>query len=203
MNSLFKLGSSRFKQGFTLAELIVVIGIIGLLAGIILTSISQARANSRDKNQKSEIKQLQLALGLYREANGSYPIVAAGGGGDSCLDAVLTNGDVRTNSSTENANCPTKYIDEDEVAEEKITPYMRNVPNHLLSKASDCRYLYMTSVDGSAYKLVAENCAETGTIVAGEAFSRCPASKTLDSCDPDTVVYQKSFSIYSPGAEAW
>ena len=60
-------------KGFTLIELLVVIAIIGILASIILASLSTAQAKGRDARRISDIKQIQLALELYYDANGTYP----------------------------------------------------------------------------------------------------------------------------------
>lgn len=61
------------KNGFTLVEVIVVVGIISVLASIVLFSVSGARSNSRDKARISDLKQLELALALHLENVGSYP----------------------------------------------------------------------------------------------------------------------------------
>jgi prepilin-type N-terminal cleavage/methylation domain-containing protein len=65
---------SQKKKGFTLIELLVVITIIGLLASVVLASLSTARASARDAARVSTVKELQKALELYRNANGrNYP----------------------------------------------------------------------------------------------------------------------------------
>lgn len=62
------------RRGFTLIELLVVIAIIGILASIVLASLNSARRKSRDARRVADIKQLQLALELYFDANSSaYP----------------------------------------------------------------------------------------------------------------------------------
>lgn len=62
------------QRGFTLIELMVVIAIIGFLASTVLASLSSARSSARDAGRLSDIKQLQIALELYRNANnGLYP----------------------------------------------------------------------------------------------------------------------------------
>ena len=55
-------------------ELLVVIAIIGILASIILASLSTAQAKGRDARRISDIKQIQLALELYYDACGNYPV---------------------------------------------------------------------------------------------------------------------------------
>jgi len=62
------------KKGFTLIELLVVIAVIGLLATIVLVSLNTARQKARDARRLQEIRQLQLALDMYYDQNGTYPV---------------------------------------------------------------------------------------------------------------------------------
>lgn len=66
-------------RGFTLIELLVVIAIIGVLASIVLASLNSARRKSRDARRITDVKQIQLALELYFDAQGtpSYPTATA------------------------------------------------------------------------------------------------------------------------------
>lgn len=61
------------KRGFTLIELLVVIAIIGILSSVVLASLNSARKKGRDARRIADIKQLQLALELFYDANGTYP----------------------------------------------------------------------------------------------------------------------------------
>jgi prepilin-type N-terminal cleavage/methylation domain-containing protein len=61
------------KNGFTLIELLTVIAIIGILATIILTSLSTARAKGRDAKRISDLNNIKLALEEYYNDNGMYP----------------------------------------------------------------------------------------------------------------------------------
>jgi len=61
------------NKGFTLIELLVVISIISLLSTIVLASLNTARAKARDAATVQNIKQLTLAMELYKDDNGFYP----------------------------------------------------------------------------------------------------------------------------------
>lgn len=63
----------KFKKGFTLVELLVVISIISLLSSIVFSSLQDARSQARDTKRVQDIKQFKLALELHYQAEGSYP----------------------------------------------------------------------------------------------------------------------------------
>ena len=57
------------KNGFTLVELLVVIAIIGVLASVVLVSLSAARMKARDTRRKEDMHQLATAILLYKDTN--------------------------------------------------------------------------------------------------------------------------------------
>lgn len=61
------------RKGFTLIELLVVIAIISVLAGLLVANFVGVRQRGRDAQRKSELRQIQSALELYRSDNGTYP----------------------------------------------------------------------------------------------------------------------------------
>jgi general secretion pathway protein G len=63
------------SRGFTLIELLVVIAIIGMLSSVVLASLNNARKKGRDARRIADLKQMQLALELYYDANAGYPVL--------------------------------------------------------------------------------------------------------------------------------
>jgi type II secretion system protein G len=62
------------EKGFTLIELLVVIAIIGLLATVVMTSLSVSRARAEIAKVLTDYKTFSNALELYRQNNnGTYP----------------------------------------------------------------------------------------------------------------------------------
>ncbi|PIV10858.1 hypothetical protein COS50_03355 [Candidatus Roizmanbacteria bacterium CG03_land_8_20_14_0_80_35_26] len=55
------------KKGFTLIELLVVIAIIGMLSALLLPNFMGARERARDAQRKSDLKQIQKALEMYKQ----------------------------------------------------------------------------------------------------------------------------------------
>ena len=78
--------SQKIRLGFTLIELLVVISLIGLLAVMILASMSTARAKARDARRIEDMKQLTNALNLYYADKGTYPAVSGTEAG--CTPAI-------------------------------------------------------------------------------------------------------------------
>lgn len=61
------------QKGFTLVELLVVVAIIGILATLLTANFIGVRQRSRDAQRKSNLRQIQSALELYRSDQGVYP----------------------------------------------------------------------------------------------------------------------------------
>ena len=75
-----KLKTKNFKKGFTLIELLIVIAIIGVLATLLMANFIGIRQRARDAQRKSDVRQIQAALELYRSDNQAYPTIGSGDG---------------------------------------------------------------------------------------------------------------------------
>lgn len=64
----------RKHSGFTLIELLAVVAIIGILAALAAVSIANATKRARDAQRQRDVSNLKLALELYAQDNGTYPV---------------------------------------------------------------------------------------------------------------------------------
>ncbi len=75
----------RSTAGFTLVELLVVLAILGLLAGLVGPQVMKFLGSSKTKTAKLQIEDLAATLDLYRLEVGQYPRAENG------LSALVTN----------------------------------------------------------------------------------------------------------------
>jgi general secretion pathway protein G len=66
------------RGGFTLIELIVVIVVLGLLAGLVAPQIFGRVSEAKGVTARTQMELLSAALDGYRLDNGSYPTTAQG-----------------------------------------------------------------------------------------------------------------------------
>jgi general secretion pathway protein G len=71
------------QRGFTLIEIMVVVIILGLLAGLVLPRILGQEEKAKVEAAKVQIRSLESALSLFKLDNGFYPST------DQGLDALI------------------------------------------------------------------------------------------------------------------
>lgn len=107
---------NKHSKGFTLIELLVVIAIIGVLMAFLTVTYSAVRQRSRDAQRKSDLRQIQSALELYRADNDSYPSSTPTSPFASCAGQFLGTGSTppvymsKIPCDPQAANSPYKYI---------------------------------------------------------------------------------------------
>lgn len=147
MISKFKISKLELQldKGFTLIELLVVIAIIGILASLITANFIGVRQRARDTQRKSDLRQLQSALELYKSDVGNYPF-------------GFSNYSV-TNTSSCTTSSRVSFVSGN-------VTYMSKVPcDPLTSSGYDSGNYYYYSANGTAYTLAAclENSNDSDT----------------------------------------
>ncbi|SDX59544.1 competence type IV pilus major pilin ComGC [Eubacterium barkeri] len=82
-------GILKEKGGFTLAELVVVLAIIGLLAGIAVPVYSKALGAAQQKTDETNAAMVESAVQVYVADTGAMPGVTAASGTKEAFDEVV------------------------------------------------------------------------------------------------------------------
>ena len=188
---------NRPRRGFTLVEVVIVVGIVGLLSAIVLFSVQQARQNARDKTRKVDLKQLQLALELYREAVGRYP--------ENCDTGQAGVPSATTPRWASDApGGATDCIDGNDWIIGLAPTFIATLPSDPKPPNNNMRYWYGINLDGSEYKVIAFNTVETSQVSLGDEFFPRDAS----CANPNN--WGSSYAIWSDpvpgdgtGSECW
>jgi prepilin-type N-terminal cleavage/methylation domain-containing protein len=93
-----KLMSRTRSKGFTLVELLVVIGIIAILIAILLPALNKARQAAKTATCLSNVRQLALGAVMYWEASKGYSPYYNGGG--TPWDSTVSENDFRSPGSS-------------------------------------------------------------------------------------------------------
>jgi len=75
---MMQIGMRKTDNGFTLIELMVVIVILGILAGLIVPRIMGRPEEARRMKARVQMESIETALKLYKLDNGLYPTTEQG-----------------------------------------------------------------------------------------------------------------------------
>lgn len=160
---------SKNKKGFTLIELLIVIAIIGVLSSLLMVNFIGVRQRARDAQRKTDLRQVQSALEMYRADVGRY--ITADDFNSVDTDCIGSNGSA---------------FDCDEAT---ATIYMQEIPGD----PSSGTYCYWVNASSTKYYIV--SCLENNS--DGQAEDSIP-SEAFDSCDPYFSDCESFFIVTSP-----
>lgn len=63
----------RKKTGLTVVELLIVLGIIAILVGLLVPSLSAVKKMAKETKQKAQLSTIELALAAFKNDYGDYP----------------------------------------------------------------------------------------------------------------------------------
>lgn len=124
-----------FRAGFTLVEILVVVIILGILAGLVVPRIVDQPEKARQTKAKMQMESLETALQLFKLDNGFYPTTEQG------LAALVSKPSI---GRVPNRWREGGYLDKGQVPKDPwgrefvyLSPGVRNQDFDLLSKGAD------------------------------------------------------------------
>ena len=150
----------KYKKGFTLIELMIVMVIMGILATIGVTAFISSQIKGRDVTRKANLRAIASALELYYNDKGAYPI-GASGTFSSCYTTTLSGPGA----------CGTSYPVFKDTANTS-TIYMAQFPTDPVISQ---KYYYVSDATGKQYQMYAhlENTQDPAIITPAAAGTNC------------------------------
>lgn len=175
--------------GFTLVEVMVTVSIIAILSAIVYSNFNDARKVARDDVRKSELKELQLAVELYKSQNGRYPEAGCGIG-------TAWAGPGQTSEPWGKSYCDNYIVG-------LVPEFIAALPQDPNQEEDDNKgFYYKTDASGGAYKILVHKTVEKQLIKSfADEFARCPSA--IGACSSGIDVRANEYAVYSFGAEDW
>jgi type II secretory pathway pseudopilin PulG len=87
--------SNTSTRGFTIIEVLVILAVMALIAGIVVGSLTRGRDKADDTKRIADMKEIELAMRAHFEFNGAYPSgngveLGVGGAIDDSISEYLT-----------------------------------------------------------------------------------------------------------------
>lgn len=156
---MFRSRVKKTGNGFTLIEVLVVVGIVSILAAVIAVNSIQSGRQGRDAKRQADIRSLQSAVELYKNKYGRYPA--------GCRGADTWSGQQGSSYACSGGN--TQYIVN--LAPEFLP--VLPVDTKRNSAFANSGYMYRTNAAGTVYKIMAMNTVEGELVNYNHALKSC------------------------------
>lgn len=187
------------KKAFTLVELLVVIAIIGMLMGLLLPAVQQAREAARELQCNNNMKQLGLGLSTHNSMNDGRFVT---GGSGYCYI-----GDRQKGTDYEQRGgwtyCVLPFIDQTNLHEASIETRLKTPVSLFYCPSCRPTKLYLTlvrtvysdgesngGVSASGKSDYAANCGTVTSVEGSTAQQHYDSGGLIFSCDANTEVYE-------------
>ncbi len=172
------MSTSRRSPGFTLIELVVVIGIIALLVALLVPAVQKARAAAANTQCENNLRQIGLAL---QQFHNTYNVFPSNGGWDG---KQTINSDVGTPFTPSTFDYTTNQLYQFGVCDPALRPQ---------DQTGSWGYAILPYLEQEPVF------QQRQWSVAVPTFA-CPARRPAT---PHTVVAQDNWGVYNTGGWAW
>jgi Tfp pilus assembly protein PilE len=103
----------KFTTGFSIVEIVVIVGIMAILTTLVYTSLDSSKKQSRDQKKVAEISSVKLALEQFYSRNKFYPHYLGHNGLKQFLAEVpdsVTYAPLKTDSSASDTQCSSYHL---------------------------------------------------------------------------------------------
>ena len=123
--SLSSSAAAATRAGFTLTELLVVLGIIAILAGILTPSLMAMRKKAQRNEAALRIQRIEVALGSYQGDFGDYP--------PTSIDEEYTDFTIGGNGVNDGAESLLGHL----ATQDQGGPYLGDVPEEWIENTDE------------------------------------------------------------------
>ncbi len=179
---MYPASRKKIASGFTLLEVMVVVGIVAIFATIIAVNSIQSGQQGRDAKRQADVRALQSAVELYKNKYGRYPA--------GCRGADQWSGQQGTSYAC--ASGDTQYIVDLAPEFIPVLPLDKKLPTGNLNSG----YVYRTNGAGTVFKIMAMSTVE------GELVDY---NHELKSCDirPDNLGRLQNLGVNGVDTSGW
>lgn len=185
--------------GFSLVELLISVSIISILMAVGYFNFKDSTKAARDAQRKSDLRELQSAIELYKNENGRYP--------EGCKGPGVWSGQTGTLYACASGN---QYIID---LAPKYIEVLPIDPKKLTTNTSG--YMYTTNASGTVYKIMVKNTVESETVTYAHEFKSCqvtnnstgmcdathPTNNKPTWCVASNAQFQKSYALWGGYAD--